>query len=47
MLYKAKRKIEKVKAQARAKVQNPFHVIKRHFGSVKIRFGGLAKNTRN
>ena len=44
-LYKAKRKIEKVKAQVRAKVEHPFRVIKRQFGYVKTRFRGLAKNT--
>ena len=45
VLYKARRKIEKVKAQARAKVEHPFRVIKRQFGYVKTRFRGLAKNT--
>lgn len=44
-LYKAKRKIEKTKAQVRAKVEHPFRVIKRQFGYVKTRFRGLAKNT--
>ncbi|MEX6504717.1 IS5 family transposase [Pseudomonas zhanjiangensis] len=44
-LYKAKRKIEKAKAQVRAKVEHPFRVIKRQFGYVKVRFRGLAKNT--
>ncbi|MBS6040699.1 transposase, partial [Pseudomonas sp.] len=42
---KAKRQIEKVKAQTRAKVEHPFRVIKRQFGYVKTRFRGLAKNT--
>ena len=41
-LYKAKRKIEKAKAQVRAKVEHPFRVIKRQFGYVKTRFRGLA-----
>lgn len=45
VLYKAKRQIEKVKAQTRAKVEHPFRVIKRQFGYVKTRFLGLAKNT--
>ena len=45
VLYKAKRKIEKVKAQVRVKVEHPFRVIKRQFGYVKTRFCGLAKNT--
>lgn len=44
-LYKAKRKIEKAKAQVRAKVEHPFRVIKHQFGYVKTRFRGLAKNT--
>ena len=41
-LYKAKRKIEKAKAQGRAKVEHPFRVIKRQFGYVRTRFRGLA-----
>ncbi|MDT4857709.1 IS5 family transposase ISPre2 [compost metagenome] len=45
MLYRVKRKIEKAKAQVRAKVEHPFRVIKRQFGYVKVRFRGLAKNT--
>lgn len=44
-LYKAKRKIEKAKAQVRAKVEHPFRVIKRQFDYTKVRFRGLAKNT--
>lgn len=44
-LYKAKRKIEKVTAQVRAKVEHPFKVIKRQFSYTKVRFRGLAKNT--
>ncbi len=43
-LYKARRKIEKAKAQVRAKVEHPFRVIKRQFGCAKVRFR-LAKNT--
>lgn len=45
LLYRVKRRIEKAKAQARAKVEHPFRVIKRQFGYVKVRFRGLAKNT--
>lgn len=45
VLHKAKRKIEYLKAQARAKVEHPFRVIKRQFGYVKVRFRGLMKNT--
>ena len=44
-LYKAKRKIEKAKAQVLAKVEPPFRVIKRQFGYTKVRFRGLVKNT--
>lgn len=44
-LYKAKRKIEKAKAQVRANVEHPFRVIKRQFGYTKARFRGLVKNT--
>jgi IS5 family transposase len=44
-LYKAKRKIEKAKAQVHAKVEHPFRVVKCQFGYVKTRFHGLAKNT--
>ncbi|MFD2406905.1 IS5 family transposase [Azorhizophilus paspali] len=45
LLYRVKRRIEKVKAQIRARVEHPFRVIKRQFGYVKVRFRGLAKNT--
>ncbi|AZE50683.1 Mobile element protein [Pseudomonas chlororaphis] len=41
----ALRKIEKAKAQVRAKVEHPFRVIKRQFGYTKVRFRGLVKNT--
>jgi len=34
-LYKARRKIEKARAQVRAKVEHLFRVIKRQFGYVK------------
>jgi len=44
-LYGALRKIEKAKAQIRAKVEHPFRVIKRQFGYTKVRFRGLAKNS--
>ncbi len=44
-LYKAKHKIEKAKAQVRAKVEHPFRVIKRQFGYTKMRFRGLASTT--
>ncbi|MFC0668359.1 transposase, partial [Azotobacter chroococcum] len=45
VLYRVKRRIEKAKAQMRAKVEHPFRVIKRQFGYVKVRFRGLTKNT--
>ncbi len=45
VIYKAYRKIERAKAQTRAKVEHPFRVIKRQFGYTKVRFRGLAKNT--
>ncbi len=44
LLYKAKRKIEYYKTQTRAKVEHPFRLIKRRFGYVKVRFGGLMKS---
>ncbi len=43
--YKAKRRIELCKAQARPKVEHPFRVINRQFGFVKVRFRVLMKNT--
>jgi IS5 family transposase len=39
------KKVERLKAQIRAKVEHPFRVVKRQFGYVKVRFRGLAKNT--
>lgn len=36
---------EKVKVSIRAKVEHPLRVIKRQFGSVKVRYSGLKKNT--
>jgi transposase, IS5 family len=36
---------EKLKAQVRAKVEHPFHVIKNLFGFRKVRYRGLKKNT--
>jgi len=38
--------IEQLKAGVRAKVEHPFRVIKRQFGYVKVRYRGLAKNTK-
>ena len=38
-------KVEKLKAQIRAKVQHPFRVVKRQLGFVKVRYKGLKKST--
>lgn len=38
-------KIEKLKANIRAKVEHPFRDIKRQFGFVNVRYRGLKKNT--
>ncbi|SPS02695.1 transposase (fragment) [Cupriavidus taiwanensis] len=37
--------VERTKAQIRARVEHPFHVIKHLFGHCKHRYKGLAKNT--
>jgi transposase, IS5 family len=37
--------IEKLKAQVRAKVEHPFHIVKNVFQLKKVRYRGLAKNT--
>ncbi len=37
-------KLEKLKAQIRAKVEHPFRYIKRVFGDSKVRYRGQAKN---
>lgn len=37
--------VEKTKAQMRALVEHPFHVLKNLFGHRKVRYRGLAKNT--
>ncbi len=41
-----KKAAEKRKASVRAKVEHPFLYVKRHFGYAKVRYRGLAKNTR-
>jgi IS5 family transposase len=38
-------KIERLKAQVRAKVEHPFRVLKCQFGYLKARYRGLKKNT--
>lgn len=45
LLYKVKRRIEKAKAQTRAKVETPFRLNKCQFGYTEVRFQGIAKNT--
>ena len=37
--------VEKTKAQMRALVEHPFHVLRNLFGHRKARYRGLAKNT--
>lgn len=37
--------LERVKAQIRARVEHPFHVVKNLFHHRKVRYKGLAKNT--
>jgi IS5 family transposase len=38
-------KLERVKAQVRARMEYPFHVLKNIFRHQKTRYRGLAKNT--
>lgn len=45
VLYKASRKVEKVKAPSRVKLEHPYRAIMRQFGYVKTRLRGVAKNT--
>ena len=44
-LKEATQALEKAKAQARAYVEHPFHVVKNLFGHRKVRYRGLTKNT--
>jgi IS5 family transposase len=37
--------VEKLKAQVRARVEHPFHILKNLFGHRKTRYRGIAKNT--
>ena len=39
------RQVERLKAQVRARVEHPFHVLKNLFRHRKTRYRGLAKNT--
>jgi len=41
----AKARLERFKAQMRAKVEHPFRYVKQVFGYAKVRYRGLAKNT--
>ena len=43
-LTEADKARNRTKSQVRAKVEHPFHVLKRVFGFVKVRYRGLAKN---
>jgi IS5 family transposase len=45
MLKELHKGLEKVKAQIRAVVEHPFHILKNLFGFRKVRYRGLAKNT--
>jgi Transposase DDE domain len=44
MVDEIQRKKNRTKARMRAKVEHPFHALKRMFGLVKVRFRGLKKN---
>jgi IS5 family transposase len=43
-LSKRQQEIHRTKARVRARVEHAFHVIKRIFGFVKVRYRGIAKN---
>lgn len=43
-LSKRQQTVHRTKARVRAKVEHAFHVIKRIFGFVKVRYRGIAKN---
>ncbi|PQJ96466.1 IS5 family transposase [Chromatium okenii] len=45
LLKNLTQQIEKIKAQIRARVEHPFHIIKNLFMHRKVRYKGLAKNT--
>lgn len=45
VLYTARRKVEKVKAPSRVRVEHPYRVVMRQYGYVKTRLRGVAKNT--
>lgn len=39
------KRLERVKAGVRARVEPPFRVLKRQFGHAKVRYRGVAKKT--
>ena len=45
VLKERTQQLEKLKAQVRARVEHPFHIIKNLFKHRKTRYRGLAKNT--
>ena len=45
-LSEAQRARNRIQSRIRAKVEHPFHVMKRVFGFTRVRYPGLAKNTR-
>ena len=45
-LTEADKATNRTKSQVRAKVEHPFHVLKRVFGFVKVRYRGLAKRIK-
>lgn len=44
LIKQLKQALERVKAQIRARVEHPFHIVKNLFGHKKLRYRGLAKN---
>jgi IS5 family transposase len=45
VLKELTQQLEKLKAQVRARVEHPFHIVKNLFKHRKVRYRGLAKNT--
>ena len=45
VLKELTQRVEKLKAQVRARVEHPFHILKNLFKHRKVRYRGLAKNT--
>ena len=44
-LSEAQRARNRLQSKIRAKVEHPFHIMKRVFGFTHVRYRGLAKNT--